>query len=126
MASIQAQERVSVPRPLSVQTSYSPASPESSDKPPKPAEFTNDSEWLTRGRIGDALVAAARRQTGPVKGEVLLASARLTAHVPPPVLVEELAVLVNAGRLLLDDLPHPSGPLFGRIRLYSAPREADR
>lgn len=121
MASIQAPERVSVPRPPSVQTSYSPAARESSADPPKHAEFTDDSAWLTRGRIGDALAGAARRAGRPLRGELLLAAARLTTHVPRAVLEEELAVLVNAGRLLVDEIPDPARPLLARIRVYSAP-----
>lgn len=124
MQALQAPARVSVPRPFTAQASYTDGPTESSAEPPKRAEFTDVSAsiWLTRGRIGDALARAAERVGKPMKAELLLAAARLTTYVPRAVLEEELAVLVNAGRLDVEEVPDPARPLLGRVRVYSAPR----
>jgi hypothetical protein len=77
--------------------------------------------WLTRARIGDALVRAARRIGRPLEFDQLVAAATLAHLVSRAVLDDVLVELAAAGRLLVEDRPHPRAPLLARVRYYSAP-----
>src|SRR5690242_20310565 len=100
MSTAQAPPGLSVPRPSIAATSYPLAGNSASALPGAATECGQTAHsWLTRDRLGDALVRAARRVGRPLDAGRLLLYTGIQRWIDPALADEVLGELVAAGRL---------------------------
>jgi hypothetical protein len=119
----EAPERVSVPHPFHVPTSYTGAQSPASGDPESPAHFSDQSgpAWMTHDRACAALVRAARRAKGPLAADQLAALAGIGHILGARARDAILAELAASGDLIKETRQNPRA-LWERVELFSAPR----
>jgi hypothetical protein len=125
MAPHQAPERVSVPRPSHVPSSYPEEAAATSGDPGSRVHFTGISppDWLTHDVACSALVRAARRAGRPLDADQLARAADIHRRMSTRLRDQLLDELARGGDLVVIRRQNPRA-LWERIVLYAAPTEA--